>query len=157
MTLDELLAREAIRDLVTRYNSNGDTGRFEHLWELFVDDAVMEVGPSRGERTVYRGLEEVKKVFTRAQDRVQDQGPSKPNTYIRHFTATHQIDLLDADHASGRCYFAVIIGNDEGGGLDHWGRYVDDYVRADDRWRFQRRRVYVDGATEASWFSPRDV
>jgi hypothetical protein len=32
MELWELIAREGIRDLVTRYNSNGDTGRLEQLF-----------------------------------------------------------------------------------------------------------------------------
>ena len=42
--LDDLLARESIRDLVSRYNSYGDTGRFEPLFELFAEHAVMETG-----------------------------------------------------------------------------------------------------------------
>jgi 3-phenylpropionate/cinnamic acid dioxygenase small subunit len=158
MTIDELLAREGIRDLVTRYNSCGDTGKFDRLWGLFADDAVMEVGPAVGERTEYVGLDEVKKIFTGAHDRVQshaeaDAAPVTARPYIRHFTATHQIDLVDADHATGRCYFAVIIGDADRGGLDHWGRYLDEYVRLDGTWRFQRRRVYVDGQIEQSWFA----
>ncbi len=154
MTLDEVLAREGIRDLVARYNSCGDTGKFDRLWELFAVDSVMEVGPAHGERTTYTGLEEVKQIFTGAQDRVQAQAEAAAPTYIRHFTATHQIDLIDANHATGRCYFAVIIGAVSGpGGLDHWGRYIDEYVRLDGAWRFQRRRVYVDGRIESSWFS----
>jgi 3-phenylpropionate/cinnamic acid dioxygenase small subunit len=154
MTLDDLLAREGIRDLVARYNSCGDAGKFDRLWDLFADDAVMEVGPARGERTTHTGLEEIKRIFTGAQDRVQAQVESATPTYIRHFTATHQIDLVDADHATGRCYFAVIIGSGSGrGGLDHWGRYIDEYVRLDGTWRFQRRRVDVDGSIESSWFA----
>ena len=38
MELWELFAREGIRDLVARYNSNGDTGRFGPEWER-CDDA----------------------------------------------------------------------------------------------------------------------
>jgi 3-phenylpropionate/cinnamic acid dioxygenase small subunit len=154
VTLDDLLAREGIRDLVSRYNSYGDTGKFEQLFELFADDAVMEVGPARGDRETYDGLEQVKLIFTGAQGRVQAQDERASTTYIRHFTATHQIDLVDADHATGRCYFAVIIGDAvEARGLDHWGRYIDEYVRIDGSWKFQRRRVFVDGQTSGSWFA----
>ena len=154
MTLDDLLAREAIRDLVARYNSYGDTGKFDRLWELFADDVMMEVGPAQGERTTYVGLDNVKQIFTGAQVRVQTQGEHVTPTYIRHSTATHQIDLIDAEHATGRCYFSVIIGRvGAEGGLDHWGRYVDDYVRLGGEWRFQRRRVYVDGHHPTSWFA----
>ena len=43
MELWELVARESIRDLVARYNANGDAGRFDQVWTLFADDAVMEL------------------------------------------------------------------------------------------------------------------
>jgi hypothetical protein len=31
------------------------------------------------------------------------------------------------------------------GGLDHWGTYRDEVVRAEDGWRFTRRKVKVEG------------
>jgi hypothetical protein len=147
--LEGLLAREGIRDLVARYNSYGDTGRFEPLFALFAEDAVMEIGDASGEPTVYEGRENVERIFAGAQDRIRAQASTSGPTYIRHFTATHQIDLVDADHASGRSYFAVIMD----AGIDHWGRYIDRYVRIDGEWRFEHRRVYIDGRTNASWFS----
>ena len=155
MTLDDLLAREAVRDLVTRYNSYGDSGKFDLLWPLFTADAVMEIISASGERSTHTGLDEIKQIFMGANDRVTAQSGAAhaAPVHIRHSTATHQIDLIDADHASGRCYFSVIVG--PVGGLDHWGRYVDDYVRVDGGWRFQRRRVYVDGSAAESWFASR--
>jgi 3-phenylpropionate/cinnamic acid dioxygenase small subunit len=154
MTIEELLAREAIRDLVARYNSYGDAGKFDLLWPLFTEDALMDVGPARGDRRTHTGIEDVKQIFLGARGRVHEEGERAATTYIRHFTATHQIDLVDADHATGRCYFAVIIGNAvEPGGVDHWGRYIDEYVRVDGAWKFSRRRVYVDGAIASSWFA----
>ena len=149
MTLDDLLAREGIRDTVARYNSYSDSGRFEPLWELFAEHAVMELDGADGGSTVYTGREEIKRIFTGAQERVKERLDTAGPTYVRHFTATHQIDLVDTDHATGRCYFAVIIDN----GLDHWGVYVDRYVRVDDRWRFEHRRVQIDGLVETSWFA----
>ena len=43
MRLDDLLAREAIRDLVARYNAYGDSGLFDRMLRLFAPDAVLEV------------------------------------------------------------------------------------------------------------------
>ena len=40
----ELEARESIRDIVARYNANGDSGRFDEVMVLFAPDAVMQVG-----------------------------------------------------------------------------------------------------------------
>ena len=73
-------------------------------------------------------------------------------THVRHFVATHQIDLLDEDHAKGRAYFAVLTDI----GLDHWGRYVDEYERVDGRWLFASRAVTLDGQVSESLF-PRTV
>ena len=146
--MDDVLAREGIRDLVARYNSYGDSGRFEALFELFVEHAVMETGDAGGELTVHDGRENVKRIFTGAHERIARQATDAPG-YIRHFTSTHQIDLVDADHATGRLYFAVLMD----GGLDHWGRYIDSYVRNDGAWLFDRRRVLVDGRGDSSWFS----
>ncbi len=149
MTLDDLIARESIRDLVSRYNANGDTGRFERVFELFAEHAVMELGPPGEPPEVYNGREALKQIFLGAQGRIGENTKAGGPKYLRHFTATHQIDLIDADHATGRCYFQVLMSR----GLDHWGRYVDRYVRIDGRWFFEHRRVYVDGQTEDSWFT----
>jgi hypothetical protein len=147
--IDQAVAREAIRDLVARYNSNSDAGRFGPLFELFAPDAVMETGDLGAELTRYEGLEGITRIFTGAKDRVESRPDTASPGYIRHFTATHQIDLVDADHAGGRLYFAVLMTH----GLDHWGRYIDQYVRLDGRWKFAHRKVYVDGRVAGSWFA----
>jgi hypothetical protein len=61
--------------------------------------------------------------------------------------ATHQIDVLSDSEARGRCYFAVLTER----GLDHWGRYLDEYRQSDGRWLFQRREVTVDAAVPGAW------
>lgn len=152
MTLEQLLAREGIRDLVARYNSYSDTGRFEPLFELFAEHSAMETTGADGVKTTWDGRENVKLIFTGAHQRIETRTDAAAAAYIRHFTATHQIDLIegDPDHASGRCYFAVIMAN----GLDHWGRYVDRYIRIGGDWKFERRSVTIDGRSETSWFAP---
>ena len=142
MDLWELEAREAIRDLVTRYNSNGDSGRFAQVLELFAPDAVMEIVGADGVITPYRGRDEIATIFTGTRDRWAASAQSRrAPAYIRHCVFTHQIDVLDRTHARGRCYFQVLMAH----GLDHWGRYVDEYEVRDGRWLFSVRRVTTDG------------
>ena len=149
VTLDDVLARESIRDLVTRYNSYGDAGRFDQLWPLFADDAQMEIRNPPDAPVTHSGIEAIKGIFTGAQDRVREQLAASRPAYVRHSTSTHQIDLIDGEHATGRCYYSV-IGPD---GLDHWGRYIDRYRKVGARWCFEHRLVTVDGRNEASWFA----
>ena len=138
----ELVARESIRDLVARYNANGDSGRIAQVLELFTPDATMEITSEGGETRTYRGVDEIETIFTGAIEtfRVQADKRARPG-YVRHCVATHQIDIGDRHHAKGRCYFFVIRAN----GLDHWGRYVDEYEERDGRWRFTYRKVVTEG------------
>lgn len=148
MELWELDARESIRDLVTRYNSNGDSGRFEQVMALFAPDAVMETGSGGdGEARTYRGIEEIRTIFTGAKDHF-GAGFERKGTpaYLRHCVFTHQIDIVDRTHATGRCYFQVLMAH----GLDHWGRYFDEYEQRDGRWVFTRRKVTTDGRVSDS-------
>ena len=137
----ELAARESIRDLVARYNANGDAGRFEAMLALFAEDATLELPDG-----VHHGKPDIRALFEGVAKRTgADAGQSA--RFIRHFTATHQIDVVSEDEARGRCYFAVLTER----GLDHWGRYVDEYRRVGGRWLFERRKVTVDATVPDAW------
>ena len=135
----ELVARESIRDLVARYNANGDAGRFDPMLELFAEDAVLEVPDG-----VHRGRAAIRALFEGVAKRTGAGGNA---AFIRHFTATHQIDLVSQGEARGRCYYAVLTER----GLDHWGRYLDEYRRIDGRWLFWRRKVTKDAGAPGGW------
>lgn len=148
MEIWEVVARESIRDLVTRYNTNGDSGRFDNVMALFADDAVMELEGPEGP-TLYRGHSEILTIFTGTKDRWADElGSEKaadaPPPYVRHRVATHQIDVDDESHARGYCYYQVVMPH----GLDHWGRYFDRYEQRDGRWVFTHRKVTREGQVE---------
>jgi hypothetical protein len=139
MEMWELVARESIRDLVARYNANGDSGRFEQVLECFAPQAVMETD---GE--VYRGRDHIRRIFTEAAEAAR-RWPEP--MIMRHNTSTLQIDLDGPERATSRCYYQVLTNR----GLDHWGRYLDEYGVVDGSWRFVHRREFVDGMVEGSW------
>lgn len=152
MELWELNAREQIRDVVARYNAAGDSGRFDEVMALFWDDAEMEIGLP-GNTTVYRGAVEIRSIFTGTADRWRDdlrrdsvvgvdgvEAPPTPH-HIRHCVSTLVLDIDDAMHARGYCYFQVLMPH----GLDHWGRYFDRYEQRHGEWKFARRRVISEG------------
>ena len=137
----ELAARESIRDLVARYNASGDAGRFDAMLALFAEDATLEL-----EDGLHRGKAALRALFEGVAQRTGD-GAGRSARFIRHFTATHQIDVLSEHEARGRCYFAVLTER----GLDHWGRYVDEYRRIEGRWLLWKRKVTVDAALPGGW------
>src|SRR3954466_2578609 len=57
----ELVARESIRDLIARYNGNGDAGRIGDVVALFAPDAVLDVMG-----TAYTGHAEIRGMFDQA-------------------------------------------------------------------------------------------
>lgn len=148
MELWELIAREQVRDLVARYNANADAGRFDEVVALFADDAVMELVAADGRTRSFVGSDAIRSLLcgTKAAwapvpARKDAAGDGGRRHHVRHFVATHQIDVLDRDHARGRSYFLVLMDH----GLDHWGRYVDEYGTRDGDWRITRRRALSDG------------
>ena len=144
LQVSDLIAREAIRDLVIRYNSYGDSGLIDRMLGLFAQDATLEV---RGH--AYQGLDELRQVFSSVPQHTASTG-GRP-AFLRHCTATHQIDLVDESTATGRCYFFVLTAV----GLDHWGRYLDEYRIAGGEWRFARRRVLTDALSPKSILAER--
>lgn len=139
MTPAELAAREAIRDLVARYNALGDAGRLDALCELFAEDAVLELD---GRRCAGRGA--IRALFESAAEEARSGGGIR---LLRHFTATHVIELAEGGRASGRLYYQVLTEH----GLDHWGRYLDAYRVDAARWCFAERRATVDGLVPGGW------
>jgi|TARA_B110001454_G_scaffold218803_2_gene248010 hypothetical protein len=144
MELWELIARESIRDLVTRYNSNGDSGRFNEVMALFADNAIMEVEGEAGP-VVHRGHAEIRTIFTGTQERWAEERGAGVHVsdahYVRHRVATHQIDFDNDTHARGYSYYEVLMPH----GLDHWGRYFDRYERRGDKWIFTYRKATREG------------
>jgi hypothetical protein len=141
MELWELIARESIRDLVARYNANGDSGRFDAMLELFAEQAVMELPGA-----THRGKSEIRAMFEGVSAGT-GSGEGARARFIRHFTATHQIDLLDEVQARGRSYYVVFTDR----GVDHWGRYVDEYRSIEGRWLFWHRKVSLDARVPDGW------
>ena len=132
MDIEELAAREGIRDLVARYNLYGDRGRLEHMAGLFGKAGILEHREA-GAATEYVGRDRILDFFTSYAARLQENRSRA--TPIFHSVSTHVIDLIDDSHAEGRAYVQM-VGPD---GLAEWGHYRDHYRREPEGWRFARR------------------
>ena len=143
MDVPELVAREAIRDLVAAYVHAADRGRFAEVAALFGTDGVLELPDGR----TAEGPAIVD--FLRGTGTELEHATAKP--WVRHHVTSHRIQLLDPAHAEGHAYYFVVTER----GPDHWGRYHDRYEFVDGAWRFARRVVRLDGYGPSSWAAAR--
>ena len=134
MQLDELIAREAIREVVAAYSHHADAGRFDELVTLFAPDGVLDV---KGEPPV-AGHDAIRAYLGGVGRNLADTSTTR---MIRHFVTNLLIEISTASEATGTCYFVVVTD----AGVDHWGRYRDTYTRQGDTWMFARRTVTTDG------------
>src|SRR3954451_23105615 len=163
MEVWELIARESIRDCIARYNANGDSGRIDQMVEVFAPDGIMETGSGR-----YEGRAAIHAFMSSVADRGRpagDDSEEPPNQetviltptqeglgrgrvpFIRHFTATTQIAVLSETQATARSYYLFLTVH----GLDHWGRYLDEFAPVDGKWLITHRREITDAAFEGGW------
>lgn len=141
MELSELVAREAVRDLVARYAVAGDRGDILELAELFAVDGILDVGAHGGR---WEGREEIVTQLLAVTERIAASGSAGP---VRHHVSNLAIDACLPKEATAASYFLVLSGV----GVDHWGRYRDRFaVGPDGVWRFVERVVRVDGHVEGS-------
>ena len=143
MELWELVVREQIRETVAAYAHHADTGRFDDLAALFVDDGVLETDEQQ-----WRGRAAIR-VFLAGTGSALAEATTRP--LIRHHVSNLRITVASPDEATGSAYFFVVTER----GPDHWGRYRDVYACAGDRWLFRHRRVRLDGYAPNSWVAER--
>ena len=148
----ELVARESIRDRIARWNANGDAGRQREMVQVLAPDVEFQAADS----PVMHGRDEVLAYLTgvRSDDRTA-QEPPPPGRYlppgkrpsIRHFTSTTQIDLTSETSATVRTYYAVLTSY----GVDHWGRYLDEFGVVDGQWLITKRTITTEGVDPDGW------
>jgi hypothetical protein len=146
--VEELVARECIRDTIAAYTHSGDRGRIADLAALFCADGVLEVA---GGQTA-RGPAAIEAMLSGVVGRPRSGG-GPPVRMIRHHVSNVRITDYTPERANAVSYFLVLTDT----GVDHWGRYRDVLVPRGDRWLFAHRVVRVDAHVPDSWFAGSDV
>jgi hypothetical protein len=147
MTLDELIARECIRQTMAQYTMAGDRLRGDDFVAVFTADAVLET-ERVPESDAFRcaGRQAIGEWFARWRSR--DRGYSGNGaTFIRHHLSTSQIEFSGPATARARTYWVAYSDI----GPDHCGYYVDVFKKADEQWLIAHRKVRLD------WRSPQSL
>lgn len=148
MTLEDLLAREAIRDVMARYNMAGDRLKVEDYAACFASDGIMEAqhaDPAFAFR--YEGRDAIRAWQERWLERTLAGERVHAASFARHHLSTSQIDLLGQDRAKARTYWVAWTDI----GPDHAGYYLDEFCKEEGHWRIAHRRVRED------WRSPQSL
>jgi hypothetical protein len=134
----------AIRDLAISYAHAVDDRDWKRFEDLFVADATIDYTASGG--------------MTGTPAEVAGWMPDAMAlfTWCLHSISTHEIRFTGPDEAVGRVHLFNRNGLEWEGEpelLDVGGRYLDEYVRVGDRWRFARRVEdvsYIEGGKFAA-------
>jgi hypothetical protein len=148
MTLEELLAREEIRQTMVNYNMAGDRLRTEEFLAVFTEDAILETdGVPQSDAFRCAGREEIKAWIWRWRTPPAG-GAVHQARFIRHHLSTCLIELMSATSAKARTYWTAYTDI----GADHCGYYVDEFRKENGRWLIAHRRIRLDWRSEKSLY-----
>ncbi len=145
MTLDELLAREAIRDTLAKYNTSGDRLKAEDFAACFTEDGIIASERVSGEQTFrYAGRAAIFEWQNRWRNREPGENVVHKASFVRHHLSTCKIDLTGPESAEARTYWTAWTDI----GPDHAGYYRDTFRKVGELWLIAHRRIRLD------WTSP---
>jgi hypothetical protein len=149
MTLEELLAREAIRQTMASYTMAGDRLKQDEFVAVFVEDAVLETdGVPEQDAFRYEGREQIRDWIVRWL-KPPEQETVHQASFIRHHLSTCHIELTGPDTAKARTYWVAYTDI----GPDHCGYYIDELRKAGDLWLICHRRIRLDWRSEDSLYT----
>ena len=149
MDLAELLAREAIRDCLAKYNVSGDRLKVDDYAACFTQDGMIESERAPGDLIFrYAGREAIRAWQARWLNREPGQDVVHGASFVRHHLSTCKIDLTGPETATVRTYWTAWTDI----GPDHAGIYLDDFRLEQGQWLIARRRVRRDWASPDSLF-----
>jgi hypothetical protein len=130
MSLHQLAAHEAIRQLVARYCHYVRTRNHDGIVELYAPDGVFDMPANMAEGGVRSGRAAIAATFAEFNERL--------DPWL--FTHNHVIELTADDEALGFVYTEFRQGS-QNMRTTHVGVYEDRYVLRDGVWKFLRRKL----------------
>jgi len=153
VTMETLLDRIQIEDLLTRYYYDLARGAGHTLSEYFTEDALLDV-----DGTVARGHEEIAALYRRPGSEAEGEREPRP---WNHMLLTNPIIEVKGDVATAHVIWTGVI--NEGVGkpprIYEQGREDTELVKRDGKWLISRRYITSDSGMpdrfDETWY-PRD-
>jgi ketosteroid isomerase-like protein len=137
MTLDEMMAREGIRDTIALVSHAGDRLDIATYVAAYTPDGVLEFRQHQ-----QKGRDAIREFMERgAASRRANRAH-----FFRHNVTSTRIQLVAADLAQVYSYYHVYSQV----GPDHFGDYRDTFQKHGDRWLIKHRLVGLTWVSSAS-------
>ena len=140
VTMETLLDRIQIEDLLTRYYYDLSRSKAHELSEYFTEDALLDV-----DGTVARGRAEIAKLYQEPAPNPKPPAPA-PNRRMQ-MLLSNPIIAVKGNTATAHVIWTGVV--DEGIGklpqIAEQGREDDELVKQNGKWLIKRRYVTADG------------
>ncbi|HLB31774.1 MAG TPA: nuclear transport factor 2 family protein [Gammaproteobacteria bacterium] len=140
VTMETLLDRIQIEDILTRYYYDLSLGNAHELSEYFTADALLDV-----DGTVAKGHAEIAKLYQRPEPGPNEPAP-EPGSRA-HMLLTNPIIEINGDTATAHVIWTGVM-NEGIGKLPHifeQGREDTELVKQNGKWLIKRRYITADG------------
>ena len=133
--LEELKARQELKQLVDNYATESDRNNQDYYVNVFTEDCHVRVYFNN----------ELGMDLTNVQDLIKAYKGFGAAKESFHMNGQQTVEFQDDTHATGTCYALAHLVN-EVDGVDkltvHGVRYFDKYVKSADGWRISEREQY---------------
>jgi hypothetical protein len=129
--------KDSIREVLAKYCTFGDNGRFPELATLFVADGVWEGRMARAQ-----GRSEIEALMTRTNPPA-GQGP------VRRHLVTNTVIQVNGEMATAQSTFMMVRESESGPMIGAVGNWSDVFAKQGKEWMFQSRKVTPEIIGEA--------
>jgi hypothetical protein len=143
MTVQTLVDRAEIEDLLTRYYYNFGSENVGSFSTFYADDAELALGPNS-----YKGKEGIERAYRGA-------GQNSPfrNVFAANITISNPLISVHGNSATAQLIFTETVIDKQGTAprLLQQGREYDILVKANGHWRFKKRQIVAGTQPPAGW------
>lgn len=123
-----------IRNVLAMLSHLADHGTIDDYIALWAPDGVWQ-----GTTDVARGWDELRARV----EAYRARGIQGPGSHTMHVSTTRSVELVTTDAARSESYFIYFTNVDTTPRPTRVGRYVDELIRVNGRWRLSRRRIVL--------------